>query len=52
MYAAPKHPFDKNNLKLPILKRQETQLKIPNTKIQDFAAASFSIQKLSISADL
>ena len=52
MYAAPRHPLVKNALKSSMQGRAEMQLKIPNTNNQDFAALSFSIQKLSISADM
>ena len=40
-----------NALKSSMQGRAEMQVKIPNTNNQDLAALSFSIQKLSISAD-
>ena len=51
MYAAPRHPLVINALKSYMQGRAEMQVKIPNTNNQDLAALSFSIQKLSISAN-
>ena len=52
IYAAPRHPLVTNAKKSSKQGSALMQVKIPNTNNQDLAALSFSIQKLSICADM